>query len=125
MYWNTVKDQEKIAYILFTDVVISFSYLYLIYCSQVWGNNYPAVLYTLLLVLASLVRIITCNPFRSHTEPLMYANKVLSLNSSNTFLMCIFMNQYIHHQEVPELVLSLFQTNDDIHDHNTFQSEQL
>ena len=53
----------------------SFAYPYLIYCNQVWGNNYPTVLNILLLVQKRLVRIITCSPFRTHTEPFMYAQK--------------------------------------------------
>ena len=51
----------------------SFAYPYLFCCNQVWGNNYPTVLNKLLLVQKKLVRMITCSPFRAHTEPLMYA----------------------------------------------------
>ena len=54
----------------------------------------------------------------------MYTNKMLSVNSINTYLMGIFMYQCIH-QEVPEIFLDLFQTNDDVHDYNTRQSQQL
>ena len=62
----------------------SFAYPYLIHCNQVWGNNYPTVLDKLLLVQKRLVRIITCSPFRVRTEPLMYAQKMLSVNRINT-----------------------------------------
>ena len=49
---------------------------------------------------------------------------MLSVNNINTYLMGIFMYQCIH-QEVPEIVLNLFQTDDDVHDYNTRQSQQL
>ena len=75
-------------------------------------------------VLPLLVKITTCSPFRAHTGPLMYANKMLSVNSINTYLMEIFMYQCIY-QEVPEILLNLLQTNDDVHDYNTRQSHQL
>ena len=63
-------------------------------------------------------------PFWAHTGPLMYANKMLSVNSINTYLMGIIMFQCIH-QDVPEIFLNLFQTNDDVHDYNTRRSQKL
>ena len=118
------KARKKLCRSSLLTLYYSFAYPYLIYCNQVWGNNYQTVLNKLLLVQKKLVRIITCSPFRAHTEPLMYANKMLSVNSINTYLMGIFMYQCIH-QEVPEIFLNLFQTNDDVHDYNTCQSQQL
>ena len=50
----------------------------------------------------------------------MYANKMLSVNGINTYLVEIFMYQCIH-QEYPEIFIFLFQTNDDVHDYNTRQ----
>ena len=54
----------------------------------------------------------------------MYANKTLSVNDINTYLIEIFMYQCIY-QEVLEIFLFLFQTNDDVHDYDTRQSQQL
>ena len=102
----------------------SFAYPYLIYGKQVGGNNDPTAFNKLLFVQKRLVRIITCYPFRAHTESLMYARKILSVISINTYLKGISMHRCIH-REVPEIFLDLFEINDDIHDHNTRHSQQL
>ena len=83
----------------------SFAYPYLIYCNQVWGNNYSTVLNKLVLKQKKLVRIITCSPYRAHTEPLMYANKMLSVSDINRYLTGTFMYQCIH-KEAPEMFLN-------------------
>ena len=102
----------------------SFAYPYLIYCNQVWGNNYPTVINKLVLIQRKLVRIITCSPYRAHTESLMYANKMLSVSDINIYLTGTFMYQCIH-KEAPEMFLNLFHTNSDFHDHDTRHSEDL
>ena len=79
-----------------------FAYPYMIYCDQVWGNNYPTVINKLVLIQKKLVRIITCSPYRVHTEPLMYANKMLSVSDINSYLTGTFMYQCIHN-EAPEM----------------------
>ena len=71
-----------------------------------------------------LVRIITCSPYRAHTEPLMYANKMLSVNDINRYLTGTFMYQCIH-KGAPEMFLNLFHTNSNFHDHDTRHSEDL
>ena len=43
----------------------SFAYPYLIYCNQVWGNNYPTVNNSLVLIQKKLVRTITCSSYRA------------------------------------------------------------
>ena len=102
----------------------SFAYPYMIYCNQVWGNNYPTIINKLVLIQKKLVRIITCSPYRAHTEPLMYANKILSPTDINTYLTGTFMYQCIH-KDAPELFLNFFSTNSDYHDHDTRHSEDL
>ena len=102
----------------------SFDYPYLIYCNQVWGSNYPTVINKLVLIQKKLVRIITCSPYRTRTEPLMYANKMLSVSDINRYLTGTFMYQCIH-KEAPEMVLNLFHTNSNFHDHDTRHSEDL
>ena len=102
----------------------SFAYPYMIYCNQLWGNNYPTIINKLVLIQKKLVRIITCSPYRAHTEPLMYANKILSPTDINTYLTGTFMYQCIH-KDAPELFLNCFSTNSDYHDHDARHSEDL
>ena len=102
----------------------SFAYPYMIYCNQVWGNNYPTIINKLVLIQKKLVRIITCSPYRAHTEPLMYAYKILSSTDINTYLTGTFMYQCIH-KDAPELFLNFFSTNSDYHDRDTRHSSDL
>ena len=57
------KARKKLCRSSLLTLYYSFAYPYLIYCNQVWGNNYQTVLNKLLLVQKKLVRIITCSPF--------------------------------------------------------------
>ena len=45
------------------------------------------------IVQKKLIRIITCSSFRAHTEPLMFANKFMSLSNINFYMTCIFLYQ--------------------------------
>ena len=96
----------------------------MIYCNQVWGNNYPTIINKLVLIQKKLVRIITCSPYIAHTEPLMYANKILSPTDINAYLTGTFMYQCMH-KDAPELFLNFFSTTSDYHDHDTRHSEDL
>ena len=37
------------------------------------------------------IRIITCSPYRAHTEPLFYANKILNIKDINFYVVSVFM----------------------------------
>ena len=86
--------------------------------------DYPTVINSLVLIQKKLVRIITCSPYRAHTEPLMYANKMLSVTNINMYLTGIFMYQCVN-KETPELFLNFFCTNSDFHDHDTRHAADL
>ena len=77
-----------------------------------------------MLIQKKLVRIITCSQYRAYTEPLMYANKMLSVSDINRYLTGTFMYRCIH-KEAPEMFLNSFHTNSDFHDHDTRHSEDL
>ena len=73
-----------------------FAYPYFIYCNHVWGTNYPSCLERIYLIQNKLVRIMTCSPFRAHTEPLYFANKALNIMISMTIsLILSCMNVYM------------------------------
>ena len=50
------------------------------------GKNYPTCLERISLIQKKLVRIITCSPFRAHTEPLYFANKILKVCDINDYI---------------------------------------
>ena len=122
MYLNFVKSQKRLHKPSLFTSYYSFAYPYPIYCNQVWGNYYPTVINKLVLIQKKLVRIITCSPYRAHTEPLMYANKMLSVSDINRYLTGTFLYQCIH-KEAPQMFLNLFHTNSKFHDHDTRHSE--
>ena len=113
---NTVKNKKNLHKPSLVTLYHSFAYPYLIYCNQVCGNNYPTVINRLVLIQKKLVRIITCCPYRAHTEPLIYTNKMLSVTNLNVYLTGIFTYQCIN-KEITELFLNFFCTNSDGHDH--------
>ena len=68
-----------------------------------------------------LVRVITCSPYRAHTEPLMLANRLLSLHDINVYMIGIFMNNYVT-QKLPHIFANYFQQNKNVHELNTRQA---
>ena len=85
----------------------SFAYPYSIYCSHVWGQNYPSCLERISLIQKKLVRIITCSPFRAHTEPLYFANKILNVSDINDYIIGIFMYECLY-GNIPDIFRNFF-----------------
>ena len=102
----------------------SFAFPYFIYCNHVWGNTYQTNLRSLVLVQKKLVRIINCAPFKAHTEPLMFARRIHSVNDINNYMTGIFMYQCIN-GNIPEVFDNFFQRNNSVHGHNTRQADDL
>ena len=96
----------------------------IIYCNHVWGNNYKTVLEKLMLVQKKIIRIITCSPYRAHTEPLFVANRLLTVYDINVYTVGIFMYNTITSAE-PTLFTSFFIQNDDVHEHATRTAQNL
>ena len=68
-----------------------------------------------------LVRVVTCSHYRAHTEPLMLANQLLSINDINVYVVGIFMYNYVT-QKLPQIFENYFQRNRDVHGLNTRQA---
>ena len=102
----------------------AFAYPYFIYCNAVWGKNYPTTLDRLILLQKKLVRIITCSPFRAHTEPLFFANRILNLVDINDYIIGTFMYEYMH-GNVTDIYNNFFQRNRDIHGLNIRNADDL
>ena len=96
----------------------------LIYCNHVWGQNYPSCLERILLIQKKLVRIITCSPFRAHTEPSYFANKILNVSDISDYIIGIFLYECLY-GNIPDLFRNYFQRNVDVHDHNLRNANDL
>ena len=111
------KARKKLYKSTLISLYYSFAYPYFIYCNHVWGTNYPSCLERIYLIQKKLVRIMTCSPFRAHTEPLYFANKVLNIYDINDYIIGTFMYECLH-GNIPDIFRNYFQRNADVHDHN-------
>ena len=85
----------------------SFAYPYFIYCNHVWGNTFKTSLEKMVLVQKKLIRIITCSPYRAHTGPLLFANRIMTLSDVNIYMTGIFMYQCAH-KNIPNIFQNFF-----------------
>jgi len=102
----------------------SFAYPYLIYCNHIWGNTYPTCLEKLNLMHKRIIRVITCSPYRAHTAPLFYANRILTLKDINVYTACIFVFNYLD-GALPNTFDNYYVTNRDIHNRDTRNADDL
>ena len=84
-----LKARKKLHKSALISLYYSFAYPYFIYCNQVWGNTYSTNLEKVVLTQKRLVRIITCSHYRAHTEPLLLANRLLSIKDINQYVVGI------------------------------------
>ena len=121
MHWNFAKRlKERLQRCFLITLYDSFAYPYLNYCNQVWGNNYPTVIYKLVFMQKKLVRIITC----SQTSPYWTIDACHQnvISDFNRYLTDTFVDQCIH-KKAHEMFINLFHTNSNFHDHGTRHSE--
>ena len=111
-------ERKKLCKSSLINLYFSFAYPYLIYCNHVWGNNYTTSLEKLLLVQKKIIRIITCSPFRAHTEPLIVANRILNVYDISSYISGMLMYECMC-DNVPSSLHDFFQTNSDVHSHAT------
>ena len=120
----SARPEKKIAKSSLINLYYSFAYPYLIYCNHVWGNNYPTNLEKLYLVQKKLIRIITCSPYRAHTEPLCIVNRILNVTDINTYIIGIFMYDCMN-ENVPNSFQIFFQINRNIHDYDVRSADDI
>ena len=102
----------------------SFAFPYLTYCNHVWGNNYPTTLAKLKLIQKRLIRIITCSPYRAHTEPLLYAHNLVNVTDINVYIVGIFMYHCLL-GDLPDIFDNFFVRNRDVHQYNVRNADDL
>ena len=102
----------------------SYAFPYSIYCNHVWGSTYETNLNNAVLVQKKLIHIITCSPFRAHIEPLLMANRLMSLSNINMYMTSIFVYQCLNGC-VPDIFNDFYTCNRNIHGHDTPQASYL
>ena len=85
-----------------------------------WGNTYSTNLEKINL----LQKIIPSSPYRAHTAPLLLANRLLSVTEINSYMVGIFMYNYIH-GILPTTFSEYFERNRNVHQCNTRQADDL
>ena len=124
MHWYTLKGTKEVTKSSLISLYYSFAFPYFIYCNHVWGSTYQTNLNNVVLVQKKLIRIITCSPFRAHTEPLMLANRLMSLSNINMYMTCIFVYQCLNGC-VPDIFNDFYTCNRNIHGRETRQASDL
>ena len=84
----TQKVRKKLHKATFVTLYYSFAYMYPICLYQSGKNQSFAE--------KKLVRIITSSPYRSHTAPLLLANRLLSVTEINSYMVDLFLYNYIN-----------------------------
>ena len=104
----------------------SFAYPYFIYCNHVWGNNYASTLEKIKIIQKRLIRTITCSPYRAHTAPLFYANRLLETSDINTYITGTFMYQFVN-DNLPDIFEGFCVRNRDrnVHQYNIRNADEL
>ena len=92
--------------------------------NHVWGNNYPTNLERLIIMQKILIRIITCSPYRAHSEPLFYANKILNMKDINFYVLSVFMHNCVS-SPLPGIFTDFYVPNNEFHRHDTRNANDL
>ena len=90
-----------------------------------WGNTYPSKLQKLMSVQKTIVRLITFKSYSEHTEPLFKKINILNIYKINDYLTSLFMFQFYYMNNMPQIFINVFKTNNEIHHHNTRSSKKL
>ena len=118
------KARKKLQNSSLISLYYSFAFPYFIYCNHVWGSTYQTNFNNVVLVQKKSIRIITCSPFRAHTEPLMMANRLMPLSNINMYMTCIFVYQCLNGC-VPDIFNDFYTRNRNVHGRDTRQASDL
>jgi hypothetical protein len=114
------KARKKLQKSTVISLYYSFVYPLLIYCNPVWGNCCKTTLEKLVLTQKKIIRIITNSPYRAHTAPLMYANKILSIRQINWYVTGQIMYKCIKSVFKNCTIFNdYFKYNSEVHSHET------
>ena len=107
-----------------TTLYYTFAYPYFINCNHIWGKTYQTDLDRLMIIQKKLIRIITGSPCRAHTEPLFYANRILTVYDLNVNIVGVFMYKCLF-EPGTDVFANNFYTNCEIHGRETRNADAL
>ena len=91
---------------------------YLLYCNLIWASTYPTHIQPLFILQKKAVRIITCSPFCTHSQPLFDKLKVLTIFNIYKFQISCFVFSHLN-KLLPNPLSSFLRLNLEYHNHNT------
>ena len=106
-----IKARKKLPKSFLNNLYYCFAYPYLIYCNHI-------------IMQKILIRIITCSPYRAHTEPLFYANKILNIKDINFYVVSVFMYNCVS-SPLPGIFTDFCLPNNEFHRHDTRNASEL
>ena len=77
-----------------------------------------------MIIQKKLIRIITGSPYRAHTEPLFYANRILTVYDLNVNIVGVFMYKCLF-EPGTDVFANYFYTNREIHGRETRNADAL
>ena len=97
----------------------SLAYQYFMYCNHEWGNDYSTSLEKTCISSKGACQNNKKNsPFRAHSEPLLYANRLLIVIDINEHVVRMFMYQWVN-KNLPQIFKNFYQYRRNGHVHNT------
>ena len=102
----------------------SFTFPYLIYCVEIWGNASAKHLDPLINFFKKSVRAITVSELSAPSEPLFQRTNILNFHKLGFQRICLMMFKH-HIGDVPKPISDLFETNDNYHSYSTRNSQAL
>ena len=100
-------------------------YPYLIYGNLIWGNTYKKRIQKSINIKKKSVRLMTFKSYLEHSEPIFKELKILDIYKINDYLTSLFMFQYHHIKNLPEVFTNYFVINNQVDQHNTRNAKQL
>jgi hypothetical protein len=100
-------------------------YPYLIYGNLIWGSTYKTRIQKLMNIQKKIIRLMTFKSYSEHSETIFKNLKILNIYQVNDFLISLFMFRYFNLKNLPEIFMSYFKTNNEVHHYNTRKISQL
>ena len=91
---------------------------YLNYCCDIWGNTYTSRIQPLHIIQKRAIRICQKADYRSHSRPLFFQLKTLSIHDMVNFKNIVFMYKVLYNKLLPVNIMSYFKTINACHNHN-------